>query len=343
MPQHSKGARLQWRADTKRYIIRDGSHRLSTGTSDRREAESILSRYIAERDRPTAGPRDPSQITVAEVLEHYAAEHAPTCKDPARIGHAVAALVPILGALPVSSITGETCRHFGRVRGKAPGTIRKELGTLQAALNYCHAEGYLTAAPKVRLPAKPTPRDRWLSRDEVAKLLRAAYRNPKTRHVVPFILVAIYTGTRSDAILRLRFMPNTYGGWIDLERGLMHRRGVGEAETKKRQPPIPLPRRLLAHLRRWREAGAQHVVEYKGSRVASVKHAWATALAEAGIEHCTRHDLRRTAVTWAMQNGIDKWAACGFFGLTMDVLESTYGHHHPEYLRSAVEAMERRA
>ena len=260
-----------------------------------------------------------------------------------RIGHAVAAIVPILGALPVASITGEVCRRYGKARAKAPGTIRKELGTLQAALNYCHAEGYLTAAPKVRLPAKPAPRDRWLTRDEAAKLLRAAYRNPKTKHVARFILVAIYTGTRSDAILRMRYMPTTIGGWIDLEHRLMYRRSASEGQSKKRQTTIPLPRRLLAHLRRWQEAGSQHVVEYEGCRVASVKHAWATALAEAGIEHCTRHDLRRTAVTWAMQNGIDKWAACGFFGLTMDVLESTYGHHHPDYLRSAVEAMERRA
>lgn len=343
MPRHPKGARLYRRPSNGVYTIRDGNRFVSTGTRNRREAESVLSRYIAERDRPSAGPRAPDQISIAEVLERYATEHAPTCKDPVRIGHAVEALVPILGGLPVAGITGEVCRHYARARERAPGTIRKELGTLRAALNYCASEGYLTYAPRVRLPAKPAPRDRWLTRDEAAKLLRAAYRNPKTKHVARFILVALYTGTRSDAIMRLRFTPTTYGGWIDTEAGLMYRRGLGEAESKKRQPPIPLPRRLLAHLRRWREAEAQHVVEYEGSRVASVKHAWATALAESGIEHCTRHDLRRTAVTWAMQNGIDKWAACGFFGLTMDLLESTYGHHHPDHLRSAVEAIERRA
>ena len=281
-------------------------------------------------------------MTVDEVLDIYGREHAPTVKDPQRIGYAIGALLPILGSLTAGSITGAVCRRYGKARDKAPGTIRRELGVLQAGLNYCHAEGYLTAAPKVRLPAKPEPRDRWLPRDEAARLLRAAYRNPKARHLARFILVALYTGTRSDAILRLRYMPNTEGGWVDTRAGTMHRRGVGVAETKKRQPTIPIPRQLLGHLRRWEKNGTRYVIEVDGQRVGSVKTAWRTALGEAGIAHCTRHDLRHTAITWAMQRGIDKWSVCGYFGITLDMLERVYGHHHPDHLRGAVEAMGRR-
>ena len=324
------------------YVIRDtGGREFATGTRDRREAEAALARYLAEKERPI-GPTEPSEMTIATALEIYCSERAQEVKDPRRIGYSVAVLVPILGSLPVGNITGAVCRRYGKVRGKAPGTIRRELGVLQAALNYCHTEGYLTSARKVRLPAKPAPRDRCLTGDEAARLLRAAYRNPKGRHLARFILVALYTGTRSDAILRLRYMPNTEGGWVDTRAGRMYRRGAGVAETKKRQPPIPIPRPLLAHLRRWERNGAQYVVDVGGQRVGSVKTAWRTALRESGIEHARPHDLRHTAITWAMQRGIDKWAAAGFFGLTLDMLESTYGHHHPDHLRSAVEAMERR-
>ena len=100
---------------------------------------------------------------------------------------------------------------------------------------------------------------------------------------------------------------------------------------------------MLAHLRRWEHQGARFVVEVDGQRVGSLKSAWRTALAASGIDHCTKHDLRHTAVTWAMQRGADKWAATGYFGLSLDMLESVYGHHHPDHLRSAVEAMERKA
>ena len=343
MPRTGKGPRLYRRRDREGvWIIRDtGRGERWTGTSDRRKAEAALARYIAERDRPT-GPATPDRLTVADALDIYGREHAPTVRAPARIGYAIAALNPILGSLPVGSINGEVCRRYAKTRGKAPGTVRKELGVLQAAINYVHGEGFLTAPVKVKLPAKPAPRDRWLTRDEAAKLIRAAYRNPKAKHLARFILVALYTGTRSDTILRLRFMSNTEGGWVDTAEGVMYRRGDGEAETAKRRPPIRIPRQLLAHLRRWERNGARYVVEIDGQRVASVKTAWKTALAEAGIEHCTRHDLRHTAITWAMQGGADKWDAAGFFGLGLDMLERVYGHHHPDHMRSAVKAMERR-
>ena len=342
MPRPSKGARLQYRADRNVFIIRDGEHRVSTGTGERGEAERALAAYIATKDRP-AGPSDADKMTVARALDIYVNERAPHVADPARIADCVRALVPVLGALPLSTITGEVCRRYGKARDRAPGTVRKELGTLQAAINHCHAEGYITSAPRVRLPAKPAPRDRWLTRDEAAKLIRAAYRNPKAKHLARFILVALYTGTRTDAILRLRYMPHVNGGHVDCERGVLYRRAAGETESKKRKPPAPIPPRLLAHLRRWERMGAQHVVEVKGARVASLKTAWRTAMREAGIDHATKHDLRHTAITWAMQNGADRWHAAGYFGLTVDMLESTYGHHHPAHMQSAVEAMGRRA
>ncbi len=339
MSRPSKGARII-RERNGVFYIREGDRRITTGTRDRKEADRALARYIAGRDCPI-GPSSADALTVAEILIRYAEEHAPTVAAPERIGYAILALEPRLGALPVSSLTGAVCRRYAKDRGVAPGTARKELGTLAAALNFAAREGYLVVAPKIWLPPKPAPRDRWLTRDEVAALIRAARGNPKARHLVRFILTAAYTGTRSESILGLRFMPHVNGGHVDTAAGVMYRRPAGKAETKKRTPPIPIPSRLLAHLRRWERMGARHVVEVEGQRVASVKRAWSTALSLAGIEHCTRHDLRHTAITWAMQSGVDKWQAAGFFGLTLDMIESTYGHHHPDHMRGVAEAMNR--
>ena len=74
----------------------------------------------------------------------------------------------------------------------------------------------------------------------------------------------------------------------------------------------------------------------------SVRTAWRTALREAGITHCRPHDLRHTCATWLTQAGTDQWAAVGFLGMGPDTLERVYGHHHPDHLQNAVEAMERR-
>jgi hypothetical protein len=32
-----------------------------------------------------------------------------------------------------------------------------------------------------------------------------------------------------------------------------------------------------------------------------------------------------------MQAGTDKWQAAGYLGMTLETLEATYGHHHPDH------------
>ena len=33
-----------------------------------------------------------------------------------------------------------------------------------------------------------------------------------------------------------------------------------------------------------------------------------------------------------MQRGVPIWEAAGFLGMSADVLQDTYGHHHPDHL-----------
>ena len=125
------------------------------------------------------------------------------------------------------------------------------------------------------------PRDAWLTRDQAARLLWAAWRAKQVmqgthtkrdvgKHLARFILTGLYTGTRHAAICGAAFQPAIGRGHVDLDRGVFHRRAQGARETKKRQPPVRLPNRLLAHLRRWHRLGiAKHaVVEWNGKPVA---------------------------------------------------------------------------
>ena len=49
----------------------------------------------------------------------------------------------------------------------------------------------------------------------------------------------------------------------------------------------------------------------------------------------TPHTLRHTAATWLMQNGVPMWEAAGFLGMSKEILEKTYGHHHPDHMKAA--------
>src|SRR4029077_5480596 len=117
---------------------------------------------------------------------------------------------------------------------------------------------------------------------------------------------------------------------------LNYRQPPGRRETKKRQPPVPLPEGLLAHLRRWRRMGQRFVVEWDRRPIKRISKAFKHAVASAGPSvDVTPHVLRHTAATWLMQNGTDLWEAAGYLGMSVEMLSQRYGHHHPDHLSGA--------
>jgi integrase len=162
------------------------------------------------------------------------------------------------------------------------------------------------------------------------------------RHLARFILIGLYTGTRAGAIASASPVANPGRSFVDLNRGIFYRLAQGEQATSKRQPPVPIPRRLLAHLRRWHDRGIakQHFVEFNGQPIKSVKTAFKTALSLSKLEgKISPHTLRYTAATWLMQVGVSTWEAAGFLGMSEKTLREVYGHHHPDYLRVAATAI----
>ena len=162
------------------------------------------------------------------------------------------------------------------------------------------------------------------------------------RHLARFILIGLYTGTRAGAIAKAS--PNRGEGrsswtWIKASSTACR----GQQPSKKRQPPAPLPPRLLAHMRRWaRGIVKEHFVEWNGGR-SSVKTAITTAVELAKLPgHVTPHTFRHTAATWLMLNGVNIWRAAGFLGMSVETLDRVYGHHHPDFMADAANAIGRK-
>ncbi|WP_247644245.1 tyrosine-type recombinase/integrase [Brucella anthropi] len=289
----------------------------------------------------------------------------------ARPGETAARIETILdffGEKMLGEVNGKLCRDF-IAQSSTEAAARRQLEDLRSAINYYHKEGYATSAPKITLPDKAQRRERWLTRSEAAKLIWAAWRMSQRapsgdgslrrtgRHLARFMLVALYTGTRSAAICGAAIRPTEGQGYVDLERGVFYRRAEGAKETKKRQPPVRLPDRLLAHLRRWatteleihtkgraksknigRKISQDFVVEWNGKPVNSIKKGFRSARKIAGLgEDVTPHIFRHTAATWLMMAGTDVWQSAGFLGMTVETLVQTYGHHHPDFQIDAAE------
>jgi integrase len=356
------------------WVIRDGTRKISTGcvAEDREGAERALGEHLANKYRPnrTRG-RHPSEILIADVLSIYLIDVAPRHARENETKQRVLTLDAWWGDRTLADVNGSNCRAYADFRTAQPwkaakphqtGTVprmvsaaaaRRELEDLRAAINHHRREGLCSEVISVALPLRPPARQRWLTRSEAARLLWAAWRAKQVmrdkdtrravgRHVARFILVGLYTGTRSSAICRAALGPTIGRGHVDLEQGVFYRRAIGRPETKKRQPPVRLPQRLLVHLRRWSQRGLAKgsVVEWNGKAVESVRKGFEAAVRAAGLgADVTPHILRHTCATWLMQNGANLWDAAGFLGMTVQQLEEGYGHHHPDYQEDAVAAL----
>ena len=356
------------------WVIRDGPHKISTrcARDDREGAEQALAAYITARYQvPRERGRHPNQILVLDVLNIYLADVAKDHARPEETKQRILTLANFWQSYTLADVNGKRCREYVAWRVGQPwksskplrterparlvtkAAARRELEDLRSAINHHRQEGLCSEIVSVVLPEKSSPREVWLSRSEAARLIWAAYRarqvlcNKATerdvgKHIARFILVGLYTGTRHGAICGAAFQPAIGRGYIDLDRGVFYRRAIGARETKKKQPPVRLADRLLAHLRRWHRLGiAKHaVVEWNGKPVSSVRKGFAAAVRVAGLSpDVTPHVLRHTCTTWLMQKGVNLWDAAGFLGMTVEQLERAYGHHHPDYQEEAVTAL----
>jgi integrase len=367
MSRASKGPRLYLRERTGReavFVVLDGPNEVSTRCSagDRRGAEKALAAYIAEKHRPDWQNSHPSEVAVADVLAYYGSNRAPDLAHPELVGYHMIPLLKHFGELTCWDINAETCRGYveKRMAGKLgrrvkSGTARRELVTLSAALSFAYDQRKLTQPISVALPKDSERRTRWLTRSEAAALVAGALgvrataydirsREPvkwgrlfqPSYHVARFILIGLYTGTRHEANLSMRWGVNSNGGWFDLDRGVMYRRGEGEVDTNKRRVPAPIPDRLFPHLRRWRKITTLGPVEYAGRLIAKERKGWDRARELAGLgDDVTPHVLKHTCITWLLQNRVPIWEVAGFVGTSEKVIRDTYGHHSPDHLNAA--------
>ena len=355
MPRPSKGPRLylQKAKDRRRlWIIRDGQQNFGTGCaeSDRTGAERELAAYISGKHDPKASRSsgDPNAVKIADALSVYMVEKIAHSARPKAGIAMIVKLGEFFGERTVGELTGQLQRDFARQRG-SQSAARRELETLAAAINY-HVKdmvGGVQTLFRPTLPNAPEPRQRWLTRNEAARLILAAWRKQElrpgrrdtgcytSRHIARFILVALYTGTRAGAVCSATLIPTIGHGHINLETGQFRRLAYGKKESNKRQPTIDLPPRLLAHIRRWHRLGisTRAVVECRGNPVLRVNNGWDGVVMRAGLKTTVPqnkvipHTLRHTAISWYLRSGVPIDRVSDYCGVSIPIIKKVYGHH----------------
>lgn len=299
------------------------TERFSLRTGDLHEAKRRLKDFLA---RPTGE-------TVEELVDSYLADKDKTAIRAADLRGAWKQAAPTFGHLRPDQITRDLCRAYRDQRyaaGRKPNTVRKELEVVRAALNF-HKKG---VAAVFELPSPPPAKERYLSRDEARALVKACRRFP---HVRAFIVLSLATAARQSALLELTWDR------VDLERRrITLALGDEGDETRKRRATVPMNKRAYRYLRVMRAAATcNHVIEWGGHRVLSIKKGFSGACERAGLEGITPHILRHTAASWMAERGVDMFRISRFLGHSdTKVTERRYAKLHPDFLTDAAEALE---
>jgi integrase len=368
MSRHNKGAYLKWNKDREFWYIvwyEGGNiHKKSTGTRNRKQAEQELTKHIVETSKPVDN-LSPTQRNIADVLTAYAEEQAVHVVSHVTIGFNIRSLIPFWGHRNVSDVRPVLCREYLEYRKKAAkkvgkrasdATIARELGVLSAAIRHDYKQGRLALPVPVWKPAPSAPKDRWLTRPEVVRLLKMARtrQRPNSKkggtrthsfsrwHLSFFILMALYTAARKEALLTLKWSQ------VDLERGIIDLNKPGAKITNKRRAIVPIPSRLMTFLRIAQSRAPEncadeYVINYYGKPVLRIDQSFRRVVADAGLKDVTPHTLRHTAATWMAQAGVPLWVIAKYLGHSSTATtERVYAHHNPSFLTEAKQALEGR-
>ena len=316
------------------YLYRDGiRHQYSTGTSNRRQAETIEGKLKEEvnNQRFQIVQSDPN-MKFDELAARFIASGI---ARPHHIYH-LKFLLPFLSEVPVLRITKSLTEEFRKRRQAAnperpikDATVNRDLSVLRHILYWAVDEQLIAANPLARLKMARERRTRRqvLSVSEEQLLLGAA-----KDHLHTMVVTALDTGLRRGEITGQRWED------IDFSRKVLFvtRSKTPEGESRE----IPLTERLHELLLKHRQEEGL-IIGFHGKPVRIIKRTWKTALKNAGIRHVRFHDLRHTFNTRLMEAGVMQEVRMALMGhSTGSRVHATYTHIELPVKREAIRKLE---
>jgi len=254
---------------------------------------------------------------------------------PSNVDYTWRNLSKYFGGRQACTIKIEDCRAYTALRreqGRSDGTIHTELNHLRIVLNWAAKHQIIDKAPYIELPRTPPPKDRYLTREEVTRLLNYT----TAPHIRLAIQLMLGTAARVTALLDLTWDRG------DFERRQIHLRNPEIKIQRKGRAVVPINNTLLAALHEAKQGTLTgHVIEWAGAPVKSIKKGIATAARNAGIEDVSPHVFRHTAAVWMAEAGIPMSEIAQYLGHSnTSVTEKVYARYSPEHLRGTASVLE---
>lgn len=291
-------ATIRQRNNRWQVIVKRKGHPTLSNTFDLKKDAEKWGRYQEQLidagqwiDRTEA-----EQTTLEELLKRYAKEISTTKRGKeVEVTRINALCRTTIAKHSVAAITGKRLAQWRdlRLTEVSPSTVTRELQLLGHAFTVAIREwGFGLNSNPVSLIRKPAPnkaRDRILNEEQRQALISSVGRcqNP---WVKPVVIFALETATRRGEILSLSWDD------VDLERR------VAKVSGKTGSRTIPLSPACAVMLKTLPRSLDGRVFPIT---VDTLKQAYERAVARAGIEDFTFHDLRHDALTRLAKLGLN--------------------------------------
>lgn len=277
------------------------------------------------------------QVGVLDVLDdYYTFKICKPCEE--RLRYSLAHLIPFWDNKTIAHINVESIQLYCDQTARAPGTLRRELNDLRAAVNHAIKMKRLEQFEFPEIPAKGKAREKALSRAEVAILLKEAKRDYRSRFTLRlYIVIGYYTGARKAAIMGLKWTQ------IDFVQNTIDFRDPELEETNKRRSFIPMAPKLREFL--WRRYNrfadkTEYVFHCKTipeKRVFSISAGFKSAATRAKLEDTVPHTLRHTRVTEFIQEGRSIRTILEYMALSFQTILGVYAQVNKKDVRDLAE------
>ena len=190
--------------------------------------------------------------------------------------------------------------------------------------------GYDVAMPtwKAHWLREPALRERYLSPEEADCLVAAA-----VKHLRPIIKFLLFTGCRLSNCIHL--------DWSQVD---MRSREIWFSQKSKlpggKSHVVPMSEPCFVLLANLGPKSEGPVFTFRGRRIKQLRRSWATALKNARINDFRRHDLRHTAASWMVRNGVPLDVVQQILGHADIRTTQRYAHREDAAKRAAVEAIQ---
>jgi integrase len=293
----------------------------STGTSDKEQAQAIYAKaYSDALNQIKSGNQKPRYIWQDAVIRWLSESENKSIETEK---YHLRWLAKHLDDVYLDEITHDVIEKIIKEKLKEAGTTRvnRTTGIISAILNKaCKKWGWLESTPYIRKFKESNQRLRWLSRDEVVRLL------PELQpHTQAMMLFTLATGLRESNVTGLEWNQ------VDMQNKVAWIHGD---QSKNGKPiRIPLNQDALTILRQQIGKHHKYVFAYKGNPIikASTK-AWRSALKRADIDDFCWHGLRHTWASWHVQAGTPLNVLQELGGWSDYKMVLRYAHLAPEHL-----------